>query len=68
MKISRQIIRQIISLFISIVFLITITGTVVGAASDPEVNMEPIGHFGGTTDAVDAAGNYAYGTGTLETD
>ncbi len=34
--------------------------TVFGAASDPKVNMEPVGHFGGKTDAVDAAGNYAY--------
>ena len=30
------------------------------AAVAPEVNMELVGHFGGTTDAVDVADNYAY--------
>lgn len=37
-----------------------ITGTVVGAASAPAVNMELLGHFSGKIRAVDIVGNYAY--------
>jgi hypothetical protein len=56
MKINRKIICS----FIFVVFLAMITGTVAGAALAPEVNMELVGHLGGSIGAISVVGNYAY--------
>ena len=52
--------RKITYPFIFVAFLALITGTVVGAASAPAVNMELVGHFSGQIKAMDIVGNYAY--------
>ena len=52
--------RKLTYPFIFVAFLALITGTVAGAASAPEVNVEQVGHFGGAVRAVDIVGSYAY--------
>lgn len=55
-----EINRQIIHSLIFAAFLVMITGSFAGASAVPEINLEPVGHFGGIIEAVEVTGNYAY--------